>query len=64
MRTIRVQFEMPIGEGIAQIMGSGPSVTVSTEVLLSDETEEAARQAGREAYQTLSAFINGWAEAQ
>jgi hypothetical protein len=64
VRTVKVDFQVPIGEGLAQMTGIGPKVNVSTEVILSDETEEAAQQAGVEAYQTLSAFVNGWASAQ
>ena len=64
MRTIKVSFRAPVGEGLAQMMGTGPTVDVSTEVILSDDTEDAAREAGIDAYQTLSSFINGWASVQ
>jgi hypothetical protein len=62
MRTIRVEFVVPLGEGLAALSGAGPKVTVSTEVILSDDTEEAARQAGLEANKQITAFITGWGE--
>jgi hypothetical protein len=62
MRTMKVEFEVPIGEGLNALMGVGPKVTVSTEVVLSDDTEEAAHQAGREANDQVTAFIAGWGE--
>jgi hypothetical protein len=59
---MKVEFEVPLGEGLSLIAGTGPRVRVATEVVLSDDTEEAAYEAGQEANDQVSAFIKGWAE--
>lgn len=67
MRTIRVELVTPIPDqappGLANLFGTQtPSVRISTEVVISDETEEAARQAGQEAREAINAFIAGYAD--
>lgn len=61
---MKVEFQVPIGEGLLAKLGLGPKVSVSTEVVLSDETDQAAHEAGVEAYDKVSAFVAGWGSRQ
>lgn len=60
MRTIKVELELPFK---SDRRGEEPTrVRVSTEAVITDETDDGLREAGREAASTIVAFAAGYAE--
>lgn len=63
MRTIRVEIESPIPDAtnpLSTIFGSVQKIRVSTEVIVPDETKEAAETAGHDARVAIDGFIEGY----
>ncbi len=63
MRTIKVELVIPVPDtsgGLAAVFGGGAAIRVSTEAVVDDDN---AREAGAEACNVLTAFMEGYGEA-